>query len=110
MAEQSERKNTKHLADTLIKELGDSGIEHVSKAAAYKALRGVFESMAKDILKGGSISVFAFGTFKPKYGKAKTARNPRTGDPVKVDASVTIGFRAASGVKKKMTKKAGKKK
>ena len=44
-----------------------------------------FLDAVKDALaRGDHIEIRGFGTFKVRHRKARTARNPRTGEPVEV--------------------------
>jgi DNA-binding protein HU-beta len=49
--------------------------------------------------KGGEVSVAGFGIFSVKARAARTARNPRTGESVKVAAMNVPKFRAAKALK-----------
>jgi nucleoid DNA-binding protein len=90
----AENISLRELSDALAEELG------VSKAAAYDALKGSFESIAKTAHAGGRVSIFGFGTFSIRERKARTGRNPQTGATIKIAASKTVGFKAASAQKK----------
>ena len=45
------------------------------------------------------MTIYGFGSFNPTSRKARTGRNPRTGQPVKIAASKGIRFSPATGFK-----------
>lgn len=55
-------------------------------------LDAVQETMAR----GDNIEIRGFGTFKLRHRKARTARNPRTGEPVAVPPRVASVFKPSS--------------
>lgn len=71
----------------------------LSKTRANDVLDFVFESIKKSLKKTGAVSVSGFGTFKVAKRAARTARNPRTGEKVKVKAAKTVRFKPTPGYK-----------
>jgi DNA-binding protein HU-beta len=70
-----------------------------TKADAERAVDTVFDTIT-DSLKGGTdVSVAGFGIFASKKRAARTARNPRTGEPVQVPEMNVPKFRAAKALK-----------
>jgi DNA-binding protein HU-beta len=49
--------------------------------------------------KGESITFVGFGTFKTSQRKARTARNPQTGAPIKIKARRVVRFTAGKAPK-----------
>ena len=83
-------------AELIAKIAGDAGI---SKAQAEKAL-GAFTGAVTNSLKGGNkVSLVGFGTFDVSARSARTARNPRTGEPIHVAASNVPRFKAGKALK-----------
>ena len=70
-----------------------------TKADAERAVDALFESITAELKKGGEVSVAGFGIFSAKKRAARTARNPRTGETVKVPAMNVPKFRAAKALK-----------
>jgi DNA-binding protein HU-beta len=70
-----------------------------TKAEAERAVDALFDSIVAELKKGGEVSVAGFGIFSVKARAARTARNPRTGDTVKVPAMNVPKFRAAKALK-----------
>ncbi len=71
-----------------------------SKAAAARAVNAVTASIAKGVKKSGSVQLIGFGTFKTVQRKARTGRNPKTGEKMKIKASKTVRFSPSSAIKK----------
>ncbi|MDB5965064.1 MAG: family DNA-binding protein, partial [Polaromonas sp.] len=67
-------------------------IEHIakhadiSKAAATRSLEATIGAVKTTLKKGGSVSLVGFGTFAVGRRAARTGRNPRTGDAIKIKA------------------------
>ncbi len=74
----------------------------LSKAAAKAAIETVFEEIAKAIKKEKRFQMPGFGTFSVKTRKARTGRNPKTGEEIKIKASKTVGFKPAPTLKEKL--------
>ncbi len=65
----------------------------ISKAAAGRALEAVIGGVKTTLKKGGSVTLVGFGTFAVGKRTARTGRNPRTGDPVEVEAKSVPYFK-----------------
>jgi DNA-binding protein HU-beta len=74
----------------------DSGL---SKADAGRALDGFTAAVTKALKKGGSVSLVGFGTFAVKRRGARSGRNPRTGETIKIKASNNPTFKAGKALK-----------
>ena len=48
----------------------------------------------------GGFTLPSFGTFRVAKIKARRARNPRTGEPIKVKAGKTVRFKASPTLKR----------
>ena len=71
----------------------------ISKAAAGRALDATVESIKKALKKGDTVSLVGFGTFKVGKRAARTGRNPRTGEAIKIKAAKVPKFSAGKGLK-----------
>ncbi len=71
----------------------------LTKADANRALEAMLEGVQKGLKKEGKVTLVGFGTFTAKKRAARTGRNPRTGEAVKIAASVVPGFKAGSKLK-----------
>lgn len=70
-----------------------------SKAEAERAVETVFSSITKALSKEEEVSVAGFGVFAAKMRAARDARNPRTGETIKVPAMKVPKFRAGKALK-----------
>ena len=76
----------------------------LSKADAGKAVEAVFETVTKELSKGGEVRLVGFGTFSTTKRKASTGRNPRTGEKMTIKASTQPKFKAGKGLKDSVNK------
>ena len=75
------------LNELVAKELGES------KAGADRAVGAVLECIQKGVKKHGKVSLVGFGSFEKKLRKARKGRNPQTGEPIRIRASKSVGFK-----------------
>ncbi|MGQ0656760.1 MAG: HU family DNA-binding protein [Chromatiales bacterium] len=71
----------------------------VSKATATRALDATLESITKELKKGQAVTLVGFGTFTVRKRAARTGRNPRTGEVIKIKAAKIPGFKAGKALK-----------
>ena len=71
----------------------------VSKAEAGRAVDAVISSITKALKKGDSVTLGGFGTFQVRKRAARTGRNPKTGDTIKIKASKNPAFKAGKALK-----------
>lgn len=71
----------------------------ISKAAAGRALDAVVSGIRTSLKKGNSVTLVGFGTFAVSKRAARTGRNPRTGDAIKIKAARVPKFRPGKGLK-----------
>ena len=83
-------------AELLEKAAKDAGI---SKAAAAKALDSFIDGVVKSVKKGNKVAFVGFGTFSISKRKARTGRNPQTGEPIKIPARKVPKFSAGKTFK-----------
>ena len=82
--------------DVIAKIVKDAG---VTKVAAGTMLESVLDGIAKALKKGDTVTFVGFGTFKTSIRKARTARNPRTGAPIKIAKRRVPRFTAGKSLK-----------
>ena len=70
-----------------------------TKVQAEQVVDTVFGSIVMTLKKGEEVSVAGFGKFVSKARPARMARNPKTGEQVKVAASNAPKFSAAKALK-----------
>jgi DNA-binding protein HU-beta len=71
----------------------------LTKADSARALDALIEVIKKTLKKGGGITVVGFGTFEVRKRGARTGRNPRTGETIKIKASKVPAFKAGKALK-----------
>lgn len=83
----------------------------ISKAAAERVLSAIIDAVVKTVSKGDVVTLVGFGTFKSAKRAARTGKNPKTGEPLKIAATTVPKFTAGAGFKAAVAgKKAAKKK
>jgi DNA-binding protein HU-beta len=82
--------NKAELIDALSARLGD-------KKAATAALDAVLVEIQHTVTKGDKVAITGFGVFEKRARAARTARNPRTGEAVKVKKTSVPAFRPGAG-------------
>lgn len=70
-----------------------------TKVQAESIVDTVFDSIVATLKKGEEVSIAGFGKFVVKEKAARMARNPKTGEQVKVAASKAPKFSAAKALK-----------
>jgi DNA-binding protein HU-beta len=70
-----------------------------SKAEAAAAVASLLEGITKSLKKGDPVTFVGFGTFKTAQRKARTARNPQTGAPIKISKRRVVKFTAGKALK-----------
>ena len=71
----------------------------ISKAAAEKAVNATIDTIKKTLKKGDSVALIGFGTFRVGKRAARTGRNPRTGEEIKIKAAKVPKFTAGKALK-----------
>lgn len=81
--------NKAELIEALSARLGD-------KKQATSALDAVLAEIQSAVTKGDKVAITGFGVFEKRVRGARTARNPRTGEAVKVKKTSVPAFRAGA--------------
>lgn len=71
----------------------------LTKKDSETALTSVLNSISKTLKKGNEVRLVGFGTFKVSKRAARTGRNPRTGEAIKIAASKVPTFKAGKELK-----------
>ena len=71
----------------------------LNKAQAKEALDAFIASVSTSLKAGKEVRLVGIGSFVPIKRPAVTARNPRTGEFVKREASATCRFREGDALK-----------
>ena len=70
-----------------------------SKTSAAAAVDSMIDGITKSLKMGDTITFVGFGTFKTSQRKARTARNPQTGAPIKIPKRRVVRFSAGKALK-----------
>ena len=85
--------NRKELVDELATRTG------CSKAEAERGLSAMLEIISDTLEKGESLTLVGFGTFEVRGRAARTGRNPKTGEELKIQAAKVPAFKAGATLK-----------
>ena len=75
---------------------------NLTKKDASAAVETVFSSISDALANSDSVQLIGFGSFGVKEKAAREARNPRTGETVKIAASKAPFFKAGKALKDKV--------
>lgn len=82
----------------------------MSRKDAMALVDGIFEDIQSAVISGEAVKIPGFGQFKVRDRAARIARNPATGEPVKVPAKRVFKFLPAKALKEAvMSKRGGRK-
>lgn len=90
--------NKSELIDAIAK---DSGL---TKKDTDVALKSFIEVVSKALSKGDDVQLVGFGTFSVGTRQARTGRNPKTGETIKIKASKSPKFKPGKALKDKVNK------
>ena len=71
----------------------------ISKKDADSAVNDVIESIIEAVASKDKVQIVGFGTFEARERKEKIGKNPRTGEEIKIAASVVPAFKAGKAFK-----------
>jgi DNA-binding protein HU-beta len=79
----------------------DAGI---TRTAATTAIDSLIEGVTWSLKKGHRVTLVGFGTFGTSRRKARTGRNPQTGEAIKIKAKTAVRFKAGKQLDAKLNK------
>ncbi len=83
-------------ADLVARMAAASGL---TKAAAQRALDGCLAGIRTSLRRGEAVTLVGFGTFTVTRRKGRKGRNPRTGQPMTIQAARVARFRPSRALK-----------
>lgn len=89
--------NKRDLVEQMLERLEDDGW---SRRECQLALDTVLEVISDGIATGERVTLAGFGTFDKRERAARTARNPQTGEAVKVRRTSVPGFKPSTTLKR----------
>ena len=69
------------------------------KKSAAASVDAFVDTVIRTVQKGEKVSITGFGVFEKRARAARTARNPATGEPVRLKRTSVPAFRAGQGFK-----------
>ena len=84
--------NKADLVDALEARLG-------GRKAAADAIEAIFDVIIREVAQGGKVGITGFGTFERVDRAARTGRNPRTGESVRIESTAVPKFRPGTAFK-----------
>jgi DNA-binding protein HU-beta len=69
------------------------------KGQAERAVNTVFDDIVGALRSGDKVNISGFGTFAVSARKARTGRNPKTGESIQIAASKSAKFKAGKSLK-----------
>ena len=76
----------------LVRKIADD--TNMTQKDAAAILEAALLRIEETVAAGGKVQLVGFGTFERKQRKARTASNPRTGEPGEISAGFVPAFRA----------------
>ena len=70
-----------------------------TKVDAERAVAGLIDIISGTLKKGDSLTLVGFGTFEVRKRAARTGRNPKTGEELKIKAAKVPAFKAGATLK-----------
>jgi DNA-binding protein HU-beta len=75
-----------------------------TKKEAQAAVDCIISSITKSLINKQPVTLIGFGTFKVDQRKARTGRNPRTGETIRINAKTVPKFVAGKALKEAVNK------
>jgi DNA-binding protein HU-beta len=85
--------NKKELIDSVTASTGET------RRSVAGVIDATIDQIQKQVKKGDKVTIPGFGTFSRRARSARTARNPRTGESIKIKASKVPAFKPGAGFK-----------
>lgn len=76
----------------------------ISKKQATEALEAFMKGITTQLRNGNKVSFSGFGTFSVSERKARTGRNPQTGETINIAATKVPVFKAGKHLKEEIKK------
>ncbi len=71
----------------------------ISNDKASDVLNAILDEITNSLGKKESVSLIGFGTFENRHRKARSGKNPQTGETIQIAASNTVGFKPGKALK-----------
>ena len=87
----------------LVREIAKSTDLTIKNTGA--ALDAFIDTITQVLAKDDKLTLMGFGSFEVSKRAARTGRNPKTGEEIKIPASITPKFKAGKALKEAVAKK-----
>jgi DNA-binding protein HU-beta len=77
----------------------------ITKAAAGMAIDSMIGGISKSLKKGQKTTLVGFGTFSVSKRKARTGRNPQTGETIKIKAKNVVRFKPGTELERTVNRR-----
>lgn len=85
-----------HLAELLFVQIG------LNKREAKDMVEAFFELITDSVVDGQDVKITGFGNFQVRTKASRPGRNPRTGEPVPIEARRVVTFHASPKLKEQV--------
>lgn len=79
-----------------------------TKVDARRTIDAIFDTtdgvLTRTLKQGDRVQITGFGTFETRKRKARTGRNPRTGEEIQIGPTISPSFRAGKALKEAVKK------
>jgi DNA-binding protein HU-beta len=76
----------------------------ITKGVAVAAVDSFLDGIVSSLKRGQRVTLVGFGTFGISKRKARTGRNPQTGETIKIKAKKAVKFKAGKELDHQMNK------
>jgi nucleoid DNA-binding protein len=91
----------------LVEQVADAIGRRITKRDCGLVVDAFLDTVQEALARGDHIEIRGFGTFKVRHRKARTARNPRTGEPVAVPPRVAPIFKPSTHFRNRVDLRSG---
>lgn len=88
----------------LVEQIAEAIGPGVTKKDCAAVVDAFLSAVRQALANGEHIEIRGFGTFKVRHRKARLARNPRTGEPVRVEARAVPVFKPSKSFRNEVAK------
>ena len=79
------------------------GKADLPRQSVENVVNGLFDDILAALKNGDKVNISGFGTFSVSHRKARTGRNPKTGETIQIAASRAAKFKAGKVLKETLS-------
>ena len=80
-----------------------AGNSELPRQKAEEIVNGLFDDIVAALKNGDRVNISGFGTFSVSQRKARTGRNPKTGETIQIASSRAAKFKAGKTLKESLS-------